>query len=202
MSMSIDQIREGLDCGRIVMADFLAMRQALRAPFRFHPLGFVACTLLTEGSIKLRLHYWPVHGGVQQSSDCQIHDHLFNFQSWVLSGAIENIEYERSEVGKEYSVYETEYRDDQSILTKTGQLIHLVEQGRAVFKEGESYSIAAGTLHETGRVGGSPACTVLIASDVSSTAPLVLGSKAGLDRYSYTRSVVEEAIVERLLAAA
>lgn len=202
MSISIDQIRIGLECGRIVMADLLAMRQALRVPFRFHPLGFVACTLLTEGSIKLRLHYWPVHGGVQQSPDCQIHDHLFNFQSWVLSGAIENIEYKRSAIGKEYSVYETEYRDGKSILTKTGQLIRLAEQGRTVFKEGESYSITAGTLHETSRVGGGPACTVLIASDVSSTAPLVLGSKAGLDRYSYTRSVVEEAVVERLLAAA
>jgi hypothetical protein len=184
------------------MADLLAMRQTLRAPFRLHPLGFIACTLLTEGALKLRLHYWPVHGGVQQSPDCQIHDHLFEFQSWVLSGAVENIEYKLSATGNEYSVYETEYRDGQSILTKTGQLVRLVERDRGVFKEGESYSVAAGTLHETGRVGGSPAFTVLVANDVSSTAPLVFGSKAGLDRYSYTRSVVEETVVERLLAAA
>lgn len=184
------------------MADLLVMRQAHHAPFRFHPLGFIACTLLTEGPLKLRLHYWPVHGGVQQSPDCQIHDHIFDFQSWVLCGAVENIEYKPSATGNAHSVYETEYRDGQSILTKTGQLIRLVERDRAVFKEGESYSLAAGTLHETRRVGDGPAFTVLVANDVSSTAPLVLGSKAGLDRYSYTRTVVEEVVVERLFAAA
>lgn len=202
MSISIDQIRVGLDCGRICIADLLAMRQAHLAPFCFHPLGFIACTLLTEGPLKLRLHYWPVYGGVQQSPDCQIHDHIFDFQSWVLCGAVENIEYKPSATGNGHSVYETEYRDGQSILTKTGQLIRLVERGRAVFKEGESYSLAAGTLHETRRVGDGPAFTVLVANDVSSTAPLVLGSKAGLDRYSYTRTVVEEVVVERLFAAA
>ena len=202
MSISIDQIRVGLDCGRICMADLLVMRQAHLAQFRFHPLGFIACTLLTEGPLKLRLHYWPVHGGVQQSPDCQIHDHIFEFQSWVLSGAVENIEYKPSATGNGYSVYETEYRDGQSILTKTGQLIRLVERDRAVFKEGESYSLAAGTFHETRRVGDGPAVTVLVANDVSSTAPLVLGSKAGSDRYSYRRTVVEEVVVERLFAAA
>ena len=202
MSISIDQIRVGLDCGRICMADLLVMRQAHLAPFRFHPLGFIACTLLTEGPLKLRLHYWPVHGGVQQSPDCQIHDHIFEFQSWVLSGAVENIEYKPSATGNGYSVYETEYRDGQSILTKTGQLIRLVERDRAVFKEGESYSLAAGTFHETRRVGDGPAVTVLVANDVSSTAPLVLGSKAGSDRCSYRRTVVEEVVVERLFAAA
>ncbi|WP_295550450.1 hypothetical protein [uncultured Pseudacidovorax sp.] len=201
MSTSIDKIRVGLDCGRICLADLLAMRQELRAPFRFHPLGFIACTLMAEGPLKLRLHYWPVYGGVQQSQECQIHDHLFEFQSWVLSGAVENIEYEASAIGNEYAVYETKYRDDQSILIKTGQLLSLVERSRIVFEEGESYSVAAGTLHETVRFGGSPALTVLVANDVSSKAPVVLGSKAGLDSYCYQRSVVEEAVVERLLAA-
>jgi len=202
MNTSIDQIRVGLDCGRICLSDLLAMRQALRAPFHFHPLGFIACTLMAEGPLKLRLHYWPVNGGLQQSPDCQIHDHLFEFQSWVLSGAVENIEYKPSTTGNEYSVYQTEYRDGQSILIKTGQLLRLVERDRSVFKEGESYSVAAGTLHETGRFSGSPAFTVLVANDVSSKAPLVLGSKAGLESYSYTRSVVDEAVVEKLLATA
>lgn len=178
------------------------MRQELRAPFRFHPLGFIVCTLIAEAPLNLRLHYWPVHGGVQQSPECQIHDHLFEFQSWVLSGAVENIEYEASATGHEYSVYETKYRDGQSILIKTDQLFRLVERGRSVFKEGESYSVTAGTLHQTSRVGGGPAFTVLVTNDVSSKAPLVLGSKAGLDSYTYQRSVVEEAVVERLFAAA
>lgn len=48
----------------------------------------------------------------------------------------------------------------------------------------------------------SRALAVLVANDVSSKAPLVLGSKTGLDSYSYKCSVVDEAAVEKLLATA
>jgi hypothetical protein len=178
------------------------MRRALGTPFRLHPLGFIACTLLTEGRLKLRLHYWPALGGVQQSLDCQIHDHLFEFKSWVLSGTVENVEYAKSAFGTEHSVYKAEYRDDQSILAKTGELLRLEEKSRTAFEKGMSYSVSSGTLHETVRIGAEPALTVLIAKDVSDSAPLVLGPKTGLDRYVYTRSIVEEALAERLLAAA
>lgn len=184
------------------MSELLAIRRELGAPFRFHPLGFIACTLLTEGSVRLRLHFWPAQGGAQQSSNCQIHDHLFEFQSWVLSGAVENVEYVQSAYGAEYSVYKTEYRDDQSILIKTGNLLRLVESSRMIYSTGTSYSVRAGTLHETVRVGSEPAFTVLIARDVSDSAPLVLGPKAGLDRYVYTRSIVEDAVAEKMLAEA
>ena len=177
------------------------MRRALGIPLRLHPLGFIACTLLTEGSLKLRLHLWPAHGGIQQSPDCQIHDHLFEFKSWVLSGTVENVEYQKNASGIEHSVYKAEYRDDQSILTKTGELIRLEEKSRTAYETGMSYSVSSGTLHETVRIGAEPACTVLVAKDVSDSAPLVLGPCAGLDRYVYTRSIVEEALAERLVAA-
>lgn len=201
MPLSIALIQSRLDQGRIALSELLAIRREFGAPFRFHPLGFIACTLLTEGSLKLRLHYWPARGGAQQSPECQIHDHLFEFQSWVLSGAVENIEYVEGAYGTEYSVYETEYHDDQSILTKTGRVLPLIESSRTIFSAGTSYSVRAGTLHETVRVGSAPAFTVLITRDVSDSAPLVLGPEAGLDRYVYTRSIVEDAFAEGLLAA-
>jgi hypothetical protein len=202
VTVYIDQVRVGLESGAVVLADLLALRRALGAAFRFHPLGFIACTLLIEGSVKLRLHCWPAIGGVQQSPDCQIHNHLFDFRSWILSGAIENIEYESSGIGEEYAVYQTEYAGDQSILTKTDQLLRLVPRSRMVFCKGQSYSVASGAFHETARVGEYPAVTVLIAKDVSSAAPLVLGPKTGSAYCTYTRSLVEEDFLEKLLSTA
>lgn len=181
------------------LSDFLSLRHELRLPFKLHPLGFIACTLLTEGSRKLRLHYWPAVGGTQQSPDSQIHDHLFEFTSWVLAGAVENVEYIDSPVGKEFSVYKTQYSGDQSILTKTGATLKLSEQRRTLYDAGTCYSVSAGVLHETVRVGAAPAFTVLLTDDVSTAAPLVLGPVAGEYRYVYQREVLPEALVAELL---
>lgn len=201
MSLSIDQVQDRLDKGHIGVSELLLMRRQLGIPFRLHPLGFIACTLLTERRHKLRLHCWPTLGGVEQSPDCRIHDHLFEFRSWVMSGSVENIEYDVSLDGPEYSIYETEYLGDQSVLTKTDRLLRLAQRTRETYVSGTSYSVRAGTLHETVRVGSESALTVLVARDVSNSAPLVLAPKAGLDRYTYTRSIVEESLVDKMLAA-
>lgn len=202
MQPSIEQLEADLGEGRLRLPDLLALRLELRCPFRLHPLGFIACTLLTQGKKKFRLHFWPVEGGAQQSPECQIHDHLFEFRSWVLSGSVENIEYTASSNGKEFAIYRTEYGEDRSTLIKTDQYLKLAEARRDTFHEGSSYAVAAGVLHETVRVGAKPALTVLVTTDVSSTAPMVFGPPGGHDHYVYERSVLEESLVQALLAEA
>ena len=176
------------------------MRREVRAPFRSHPLGFYACTLFGEGARKIRLHFWPIDGGVSQSPDCQIHDHLFEFRSWVLSGAVENIEYTTSMDGQGFSVYRTEYIGNASTLTKTSAVHKLSEQHRYTYSAGSSYEVAAGTLHKTVRIGSKPAFTVLSTSDVSAASPIVLGPIDGPDRYTYHREVIDDTLIEASLS--
>lgn len=182
----------------------LSLRRQLGAPFRLHPLGFIACTLLSEGPSKIRLHYWPVEGGSQQSRNCQIHDHLFNFKSWVFAGKVQNIEYSvcNCQSGCEMVEYRTEYVNDLSILSKTGRTLRLKESRRTTYQAGSTYSLSAGAFHETIRLGMSPAFTVLVAQEVSSAPPLVLGPSDGENRYVYRRELLEESVVERMLAGA
>jgi hypothetical protein len=177
----------------------LALRRQVRAPFRLHPLGFIACTLISEGPKKVRLHYWPVTGGAQQSPHCQIHDHLFEFKSWVFTGAVQNIEYSVSDSGIELAEYRAEYVADLSVLSKTGNTLRLVETRRTIYRAGSRYQLPAGVLHETIRVGMEPAFTVLIANDVSTKLPLVLGPLGGQDRYLYRRQLLSESDAGRLI---
>ena len=184
------------------MSDLLSLRRESHAPFKLHPLGFLACTLLTEGTRKLRLHYWPLAGGAQQSPECQIHDHLFEFKSWVLAGKVENIEYVASPEGREFSIYQAEYFGNRSTLIKTGATLRLAELNRRTFGVGSAYAVRAGVLHETVRVGAESAFTALVTNDVSSSAPMVCGPLGGRERYVYERDILEDAAVEALLAAA
>ena len=200
MTPSLEQLESSFERGQLSLSDLLSLRRELGAPFKFHPLGFIACTLLTEGTRKLRLHYWPLAGAAQQSPECQIHDHLFEFKSWVLAGAVENVEYIAAPDGVEFSVYRTEYAGDRSILSKTGATLRLAEQTRHEYTAGLSYSVQAGVLHETVRGGTDAAFTALLTNDVSAAAPTVLGPLAGLDRYVYDRGALSESIVEEMLA--
>lgn len=196
---TINQIERLLEQRQIGLSELLTFRRELRTPFKLHPLGFIACTLLVEGKRKLRLHYWPLTGGAQQSPECQIHDHLFEFRSWVLAGAIENVEYILSPSGEEFAEYRAEYSGDHSILTKTGKRLRLAEHSRCTYSAGSTYAVKSGVLHETVLVGNQPACTILLTNDVSASAPLVLGPLSGRDRYVYERKTLEECVVEQIL---
>lgn len=204
MAPSILDITQALEEGSISLQSLLLLRRKLRTPFRLHPLGFIACTLLSEGPKKVRLHYWPVADTSQQSPDCQIHDHLFEFKSWVFAGEVQNIEYSvsKSQSGREMAEYRAEYVDDLSILERTGRTLRLAEACRSTYRAGSTYSLSAGVLHETVRLGAEPAFTVLVAHEVSAAPPLVLGPRDGENRYVYRRELLEESVIERIFAGA
>lgn len=204
MSSSLTAIAQDLEKGRMSLQTLLALRREVRAPFRLHPLGFIACTLLSEGPWKIRLHYWPVADCTQQSPNCQIHDHLFEFKSWIFAGEVQNIEYSvcNSQAGREMAEYQTEYENDLSILSKTGRTMRLMERRRTTYQAGSTYSLSAGVLHETIRLGMTPAFTVLVAHEISAAPPLVFGPRDGEIRYVYQRQLLEESVVERMLAEA
>lgn len=200
MLLNFEHVTQKLKEGNISLQELLSMRREARAPFRSHPLGFYACTLIDEGDRKIRLHFWPIDGGAPQSPDCQIHDHLFSFRSWVIYGSVENIEYTTSPEGQEFSVYRTEYSGYTSTLTKTNDVRNLSVQKRESFSAGSSYDVKAGTLHKTVRTGAQPAFTVLATRDVSTTLPIVLGPIDGLERYTYRREVIDDTLVEATLS--
>lgn len=200
MYQSLSTLEVALERNELTATSLLAQARSMNAPFRWHPLGFMACTLLVEGPWKARLHYWPVNQTRPQGNQCEIHDHVFNFSSWVLAGELENIEYQVNPVGTEYAVYQTEYAGDRSILRKTAQTIRLSVSSACTHSVGSRYSVHAGQLHETRRVGTAPAVTVLITQDVIPNGPTVIGPIGGDCQYEYVRSIVTDEELSEALA--
>lgn len=183
-------LKSALEAGRVDARELIEACIFAGKEFRIHPLGFIASTIFIEGDVKVRLHIWPKSGLREQNSDCTIHDHVFEFTSWVLAGAVENIDYPDFKVGGGRAAYSTTYSGIKSVLTRTDEKFEL---GRAVKKtifQGESYEVNAGCLHETRLAGDSGAVTLLITRDTGKVNPTVIGSVSGEDQYEFERRAI------------
>jgi hypothetical protein len=167
-------------------------------PFRHHPLGFLICTMFSDPPEHGRIHIWPALNASSEDVVCPIHDHVFEFTSWVLAGELQNIEYHVSATGRPHAMYHAEYTGNRSVLVRTSSIVNLEESSRVVHPTGSVYSVASGQLHETRLVGPGPAVSVLLTTDKNSGPPIVLGPLDGVHRYDYYR---REASLEEIKAA-
>jgi len=186
----ISDLKRSLEAGTIDVRELIEDCILAGTEFRIHPLGFVASTILVEKQFKVRLHIWPPIGLHEQSADCTIHDHVFEFTSWVLAGAVENIDYPDFKVGSGRSAYSTTYSGVKSVLTRTSMTLELGKAVRKTISQGESYEVKAGCLHETRLAGESGAVTLLITRDTGKASPMVVGSVNGEYQYEFERRIV------------
>lgn len=171
---TIGEFVELLDNGQLALNDVLKIRELINAPFKVHPLGFYSCTLLHENDQKIRLHYWDsITNEEQQSSELMIHDHIFDFKSWIMQGALENIEYEISDEGEVYYLYSTIYENDSSILKITDNSLKITHKNSSIYTQGMSYMMSANVLHKTRSVTDRT-FTILHTQDKVNTSPRVL----------------------------
>lgn len=168
--------------------------------FSWHPLGFVVCKLTQEGSAAIRLHLWPLDGGRVQQPQWMIHDHLFDFTSWVLRGTICNREYDADPNGSDRRIYRAGYEGRKSVLTKTPKTIGLRKRREYEVHAGNCYRISSGVLHESILVGQETGVTVLLTEDNNENAPLVVGDLNGKRRYEYKREPVSKTALQQLLS--
>ncbi|MBU3007816.1 hypothetical protein [Cobetia amphilecti] len=196
---SISKFSAELDSASIRPRELLLWMISNNLQFSWHPLGFAVCKLLTEGNISLRVHLWPNHTNYQQLPYFPIHDHLFELKSWVLSGAIENYEYNIDCDGDEYSIYDVSYNDKISTVKKSEHRCSLALVNRAVFFEGSSYNVSARTFHKSSSVYDGVSLTVCQTENMATTPPRVLGYKNGGAQYSYNRIIVEQSEIKRLI---
>ncbi|MBV1883883.1 MAG: hypothetical protein KUG82_19745 [Pseudomonadales bacterium] len=158
--------------------------------FTWHPLGFVMCKLSQENEKNIRLHIWPNSSEHVQEPQWLIHDHMFDLKSWVLSGKIENIEYEIASDFPIYSIYQASYEQDKSILHRTEQDLSIKVKNKSVVSSGQIYEIASGILHQSISLSNSTAVTVCETIDRLDKNPIIAGDIKGRASYSYTRATV------------
>ena len=196
---SISELKVALDAWRLNPTDIIETSLDRGLEFRAHPLGFISCVIFAEGDKKARLHIWPVSENISQGEDVTIHDHVFNFTSWVLTGEIINRCVLIDEDGVPCSVYETSYSRESSVLLKKNETLNILDGEIHRYSAGKRYSLRAGQLHETRSIGNSVAVTVLITHDVSTKSPLVIGSLSGMEKHEYHRKLISRHELDKII---
>lgn len=152
----------------------------------WHPLGFVSCVIQeVKSEYTLRVHFWPSNERRTKNPDWPIHTHSYALSSLILSGEIQDIQYNTTD-GHEYSIYKVEYSQGNSEIIKTDKTACLTETVNLIQPAGNEYRVERGTFHQSRVKFDHSAVTLVALSDASSEPPLVLG-RTGDFRYPYDR---------------
>jgi hypothetical protein len=199
MYKSIADLELSLRERRVNILDLIEFCRTLGVPFRAHPLGFVSCTFLSEGTRNARLHIWPLGEENIQDKNTQIHDHIFDFTSWVIHGEIINTTFTLSKQGELQAIYSTSYSNEKSTLHKRNDSIKLSPSDSTHHLAGTEYSVKSGEFHKSERAGSSIAVTVLITNQTDVSTPSVAGPIDGPQLYEYQRAALSQAEIEKFV---
>jgi|GEM_PF-2793089 len=201
MHKKIVDLKNDLYQKKLDIRELIEHLQKQEFPFRAHPLGFISCSFLKEGSINARVHIWPADPEHVQNRDILIHNHIFDFESWIIAGSIKNTKLSQSIFGEKYSLYTAEYSGEHSILHKTENQITLIESSVETYRTGDYYSMKSEDFHTSELTEKSTAATILITKNITTTgtSPLIAGPIDGKPTYHYKRSELSNNDITELL---
>lgn len=124
--------------------------------FQSHPLGFKYFKL---GEIskneELRLHFW-IETNEKQDDDLQIHDHSFDFESFIVYGKIKNVKYiSVNDERFQGFMYNVRFQNENSklVLGSKNQFLKIIEIEK--IRTGEFYSLKSNELHKSENIKDS-----------------------------------------------
>lgn len=178
--MRRNEVLPGLTARRLLR---LINNQRHAAHIRQHPNGFLQLNLTGDWrGPGLRLHIWPDMELPSQGEDYQTHNHIFDFESAVLVGAIENSLYSVDHYADETAT-QTLYRAygdpaRSRLLAIDGYRRSATLVSKRVYWPGETYSLNRWDYH-TSRPTKLPTATIISRTGASPTAsPLIIGPLA------------------------
>lgn len=141
-----------------------------------HPLGFTVVQLKV-GTESLRLHLWK--GADISQPGFEIHNHTFELQSYVIDGTLRHRTYRAfPDPDGDFAVYEVSYEPDASLMTKTNQRARIEVETDRIFGAGESYAVAASSLHDAVLHNCLSATTLVMTRDFGGS-PITYGPAGG-----------------------
>ncbi|RWF33779.1 hypothetical protein [Mesorhizobium sp.] len=134
---------------------------------RVHGNGFIQVDLPDNK----RVNVWGHPAIPRQNVATQLHDHRFDFYSFVLRGAMVNATYNAyvphpaTNLPATHDVYTPQAREgEDTVLVKLGEPLRVVPYHAHVYPAGESYRLPAGMIHET--FVNQPTATLMLKGDV------------------------------------
>ncbi|RWO06344.1 MAG: hypothetical protein EOS07_22155 [Mesorhizobium sp.] len=131
---------------------------------RVHGNGFIQIDLPNAR----RLHVWGHPAIPRQVVSTQIHDHRFDFYSFVLRGTMVNVVYRVRTIDHQepsHTVYTPQARaGEDTVLVPYGPPVKLYPSKAEAILAGDSYRMRAGEVHET--FVNQPTATLMLKGDV------------------------------------
>lgn len=199
MYKKIEDLKNALKDNKIKAINLIESLQNSGSQFQAHPLGFISCTFLRENTETARLHIWTPTPQTIQSPSVQIHDHVFQFTSWILSGSITNTTFTPDGQGDKYAIYTTQYSENKSTLHKSKKIIQLKLATSTTHLTGSKYTISAGQFHKSERAEKNTTITLLITKKTRETSPLVAGPIDGPLEYEYQRRNLSNQEIKKIM---
>ncbi len=124
---------------------------------RVHPNGFIQLDL----SDILRLHVWHPGLPYRQKTYHPVHDHVFDFTSYVYSGRLVHVAYDAVlNASSTHVLWTAEcIGPNESVLRPTADRVRLVQVNARAVQPGEEYFFAAHEFHET--LSNEPTLTII-----------------------------------------
>lgn len=188
-----------------VLKTLIPLLEKIEIKGKNHPLGFYSfllCQLNEKENI--RLHIWNNHDSLQDTN-LLIHNHLFNFKSLVLFGAVSNCRYKISneDLKSRGILYSVNYREGKSVLKKMKSNISISPPTVETVNQGQYYGVENHEFHKSEADSSVYTATILITTKVTDEAPLVFSSKDYGNEMSYERSELplanHELIIQNLI---
>jgi len=143
---------------------------------KWHPLGFLHLPLIKNERTTIRLHVWPTGNRNTQEPNYPIHNHLFDIESNIFCGVIENTEYDINWNPSEPShyLYDVAYEGQLSRINKTDDCVLCAPKSSQCYFAGQSYRIKQGSFHASRVDEGCLTATLVTTSHHVDVAPKVL----------------------------
>jgi len=107
-----------------------------------HPLGFYHFRLYAKEKVSVRLHYWPFKERPSSSAATPYHDHVWNLQSCVLTGRIENVLLTlKKDTAGPYVVAQIEQINGVDAVVPTSERVRIDSTEINSYSAGENYSM-------------------------------------------------------------
>ena len=126
-----------------------------------HPYGFLIIRL--DSSIEkaeVRFNVWLKHDRVEQQPNWPIHSHEVAMSSYVMQGALENINWPEPRIGFGDPLYLASYTKTSSILTRSELRVTEGRPFSEMVQAGTQYEVAKGMFHAT-QIPDDAGCTTL-----------------------------------------
>lgn len=155
----------------------------------WHPLGFFNINVYNFNEDQsIRIHFWPQNTQNQQKKSLLIHDHKYDFESFILKGKLTNIIYKTGDNHKKEGIlYLVSYDSQKSILTKEQESIFFEEISRQIYQAGQKYKLDAKVFHSTEIDTNSDALTCLFIQKQYAIDPRVIGIKESRSEHHFSR---------------